>query len=40
MTGMQVVHIIKLSYTHCYLMPCSDGHLLIDTSYPNTFPQF
>lgn len=30
----------KLGVTRSYLLPCSGGHLLIDTSYPDRFSQF
>lgn len=28
---------IKLSVTNCFLLPCDDGYLLIDTSYPDQY---
>ncbi len=34
------VHRLKLGFTWCYLLKCADGYLLIDTSYPDYFPQF
>jgi hydroxyacylglutathione hydrolase len=35
-----IVQKFKLGFTCCYLLKCSGGYLLIDTSYPNRFPQF
>ncbi|OGO26449.1 MAG: hypothetical protein A2W33_10660 [Chloroflexi bacterium RBG_16_52_11] len=40
MTTCSVVQSLKLSFTQCYLLKCREGYLLIDTSYPNYFPQF
>jgi hydroxyacylglutathione hydrolase len=31
---------VRLGFTWCYLLKCTDGYLLIDTSYPNYFPKF
>ena len=31
---------VKLGFTRCYLVRCSDGYLLIDTSDPSYFPTF
>lgn len=31
---------MRLGFTWCYLLKCTDGYLLIDTSYPNYFPKF
>jgi len=31
---------VKLGFTNCFLLPCNDGYLLIDTSYRNTFSRF
>ena len=31
---------LRLGFTWCYLLKCSDCYFLIDTSYPNYFPQF
>ncbi len=31
---------VKLGFTNCYLLPCNDGYLLIDTSYRDTFSRF
>jgi glyoxylase-like metal-dependent hydrolase (beta-lactamase superfamily II) len=30
----------KLGFTNCYLLPCLEGYLLIDTSYPHCFNRF
>jgi len=35
-----IVQSLKLGFTWCYLLKCRDGYLLIDTSYPDYFPQF
>lgn len=40
MTTQTVVESVKLGFTRCYLLRCHDGCLLIDTSYPDYFPQF
>jgi glyoxylase-like metal-dependent hydrolase (beta-lactamase superfamily II) len=34
------VHSLKLGFTRCYLLKCTDGYLLIDTSYPRYYSQF
>jgi glyoxylase-like metal-dependent hydrolase (beta-lactamase superfamily II) len=31
---------IELGFTNCYLLPCPEGHLLIDTSYPQYYNLF
>jgi len=31
---------IKLSVTNCFLLPCDDGYLLIDTSYKDKYGKF
>ncbi len=31
---------VKLGFTNCFLLPCKDGYLLIDTSYRDTFSRF
>jgi glyoxylase-like metal-dependent hydrolase (beta-lactamase superfamily II) len=40
MTTVPTIQKIKLGYTWCYLLKCSDGYLLIDTSYPDYFARF
>ena len=35
-----IIHKIQLSFTGCYLIQCTDGYLLIDTSYPKYFNAF
>ncbi len=35
-----IVLSLKFGFTRCYLLKCSNGYLLIDTSYPGYFPQF
>jgi glyoxylase-like metal-dependent hydrolase (beta-lactamase superfamily II) len=31
---------VKLGFTNCYLLPCPEGYLLIDTSYPHCYNRF
>jgi hydroxyacylglutathione hydrolase len=31
---------VKLGFTNCFLLPCNDGYLLIDTSYRDNFSRF
>lgn len=40
MTTQAVVESVKLGFTRSYLLRCDDGYMLIDTSYPDYFPQF
>lgn len=40
MTTHSIVQSLRLGFTWCYLIKCRDGYLLIDTSYPDYFPQF
>jgi len=39
-TSSCIVHSLKLGWTQCYLLKCTGGYLLIDTSYPRYYPQF
>jgi len=39
-TSSHSVHSVKLGWTRCYLLKCTGGYLLIDTSYPGYYPQF
>jgi glyoxylase-like metal-dependent hydrolase (beta-lactamase superfamily II) len=34
------VYCLDLGITRCYLLTCTGGYLLIDTSYPQTYPRF
>ena len=38
--GSQTFQSLKLGFTWCYLVECSGGYLLIDTSYPGCFRSF
>lgn len=40
MTTQSPFQSLKLGFTCCYLIKCRGGYLLIDTSYPDYFPQF
>jgi len=33
-------HVLDLGFTKCYLLECSEGYLLIDTSYKGKYPVF
>jgi len=39
-TNTHILLSLKLGFTHCYLLKCTGGYLLIDTSYPRYYPQF
>jgi glyoxylase-like metal-dependent hydrolase (beta-lactamase superfamily II) len=39
-TSKDTVHRVKLGWTHCYLLKCSGGYLLIDTGYPKYYARF
>ncbi len=39
-TSRHIVHSLKLGWTWCYLLKCTGGYLLIDTSYPGYYAQF
>ncbi len=34
------IHSLKLGFTYCYLLECTGGYLLIDTSYPQLYSKF
>ncbi len=36
----QTVHRVKLGWTQCYLLKCTDGYLLIDTDYARYYRRF
>ena len=38
--GVANVNGVKLGWTYCYLLKCTGGYLLIDTSYHRYYPQF
>ena len=40
MITTSILQRLKLGFTWCYLLKCTDGYLLIDTSYPDYFLQF
>lgn len=40
MIANSIVQRLRLGFTWCYLLKCPNGYLLIDTSYPDYFPQF
>jgi hydroxyacylglutathione hydrolase len=40
MIANQAFYSLKLGFTWCYLVKCSDGLLLVDTSYPTYFRSF
>ncbi len=31
---------VKLSFTNCYFIPCNDGYMQIDTSYPGDYKKY
>jgi glyoxylase-like metal-dependent hydrolase (beta-lactamase superfamily II) len=35
-----IIHCLRLGWTRCYLLKCTGGYLLIDTSYPGHYAQF
>jgi len=39
-TNTHIVLSLKLGWTQCYLLKCTGGYLLIDTSYPGYYSQF
>ena len=38
--GDHTAHSVKLGWTRCYLLKCTDGYLLIDTDYARYYPLF
>ncbi|MCX6083954.1 MAG: MBL fold metallo-hydrolase [Caldiserica bacterium] len=34
------IHCLKMSLTNCFLLKCTDGYLLVDTSIPGTYDSF
>jgi len=38
--GVANVNGVKLGWTHCYLLKCTGGYLLIDTDYPKYYARF
>ena len=39
-TSRHTVHSLRMGFTWCYLLKCTGGWLLIDTSYPGYYRQF
>lgn len=39
-TGNHAILRLKLGWTQCYLLKCTDGYLLIDTDYPKYYRRF
>jgi len=39
-TSSHRIHSVKLGWTRCYLLNCTGGYLMIDTSYPGYYGQF
>ncbi len=39
-TSSHTVYSVKLGWTRCYLLKCTGGYLMIDTSYPGYYGQF
>jgi glyoxylase-like metal-dependent hydrolase (beta-lactamase superfamily II) len=39
-TGSHCVQSVKLGWTRCYLLKCTDGYLLVDVYYPGYYAKF